>query len=135
MVVSEAIRMEPESGSCSPASMRRSVVLPDPFGPERPMRSRFLTCQETSSKRTLSPNRLWRPSTWIMPGRFRNSRQARCSMARCSGSRKLRRYSLMTFTSMSSHSVQQEAQMEARTFSLTAGGKGTRWAGGASPGL
>ncbi len=55
MVVSEAIRIEPVSGSSRPASMRRSVVLPEPLGPERPMRSRFLTCQDTSSKRTRSP--------------------------------------------------------------------------------
>ncbi len=68
-------------------------------------------------------------------GTFRNSRQARCSIARCSGSRKLSRYSLMTLTSMSSHSVQQEAQTEPRTFSLAAGAKGTRWAGGGSPGF
>src|SRR5262249_371859 len=65
---------------------------------------------------------------------FRKSRQVLWSMARCSGSMKLSRYSLITLTSMPSHSVQQLAQMEASTFSFTAGGKGTRWAGGGSPG-
>src|SRR5688572_16299759 len=65
MVVSEAIRMLPLSGSSSPASMRRSVVLPAPLGPARPMRSRFLTCQDTSSNRTRSPYLLCSPSTWI----------------------------------------------------------------------
>ena len=54
-MVSEAMRIDPASGSSMPASMRRSVVLPDPLGPLRPMRSFFLTCQDTSSKRTLSP--------------------------------------------------------------------------------
>ena len=32
MVVSEAMRMAPASGSSRPASIRRSVVLPAPFG-------------------------------------------------------------------------------------------------------
>src|SRR5712692_5882419 len=66
MVVSEAMRIWPASGSSRPASMRRSVVFPAPFGPERPMRSRFFTCQETSSRRTRPPYRFERPSTWIM---------------------------------------------------------------------
>src|SRR6266545_1489529 len=66
MVVSEAMRIWPASGSSRPASMRRSVVLPAPFGPERPMRSRFFTCQETSARRTRSPYRFDSPSTWIM---------------------------------------------------------------------
>src|SRR5688572_28115357 len=65
MVVSEAMRIVPASGSSVPASIRSSVVLPEPFGPERPMRSRFLTCHATSSNRTRSPYRLVRPSTWI----------------------------------------------------------------------
>src|SRR6266498_2742533 len=66
MVVSEAMRIWPASGSSRPASMRSSVVLPAPFGPERPIRSRFFTCQETSARRTRSPYRFDRPSTWIM---------------------------------------------------------------------
>src|SRR5512143_444152 len=65
MVVSEAIRIEPASGSSRPPSIRSSVVLPLPFGPDRPIRSFFLTCQDTSSKRTLSPYRFVSPSTWI----------------------------------------------------------------------
>src|SRR5688500_4922406 len=72
MVVSEAMRMLPPSGSSSPASMRRSVVLPAPLGPARPMRSCFLTCQDTSSNRTRSPYRLCSPSTCIKAsGRLR----------------------------------------------------------------
>ncbi len=47
---------------------------------------------------------------------------------------KLSRYSLMTLISIPSHSFQHVAQMEPRTFSFTSAGKGTRWAGGASPG-
>src|SRR5262245_23635554 len=66
MVVSEAMRMVPSSGSSRPASIFSSVVLPAPFGPDRPMRSLFLTCHDTSSSRTRSPYRLVRPSTWIM---------------------------------------------------------------------
>src|SRR5512134_3857943 len=84
MVVSEAMRIEPSSGSSRPASILSSVVLPAPFGPDRPMRSRFLTCQDTSSSRTRSPYRLVRPSTWIMgsEGRGRSSgRQAQVVQA------------------------------------------------------
>src|SRR5262245_46141233 len=66
MVVSDAMRMVPSSGSSSPASILSSVVLPAPFGPDSPMRSLFLTCHDTSSSRTRSPYRLVRPSTWIM---------------------------------------------------------------------
>src|SRR5262245_56873975 len=66
MVVSEAMRIVPSSGSSIPASILSSVVLPAPFGPDRPMRSRFLTCHDTSSSRTRSPYRLVRPSTWII---------------------------------------------------------------------
>ena len=42
---------------------------------------------------------------------------------------------MITLTSISSHSFQQEAQTESSTFSLTAGANGTRCAGGASPGF
>ena len=40
----------------------------------------------------------------------------------------------MTLTSMPSHSFQQAAQMDESTRSFTAGAKGTRAAGGGSPG-
>src|SRR5437773_6810303 len=36
--------------------MRRSVVLPAPFGPHRPTRSRSVICQVTLSSKTRSPN-------------------------------------------------------------------------------
>src|SRR5262249_53077696 len=65
---------------------------------------------------------------------FRNSRQTFCSIALCSGSMKLSRYSLMTLISMASHSCQQAEQTEASTLSFTAGAKGTRFGGGGSPG-
>src|SRR5438094_2305926 len=56
----------PESGSSSPAIMRRSVVLPAPFGPQRPTRSLSVICQVTSSSSTRSPNDLVRFDSWIM---------------------------------------------------------------------
>src|SRR6476620_9948500 len=42
----------PPCFSVSPASIRRSVVLPAPFGPESATRSRRSTLKETPSKRT-----------------------------------------------------------------------------------
>ena len=36
MVVSDAMRIEPSSGSSKPASILSSVVLPAPFGPGEP---------------------------------------------------------------------------------------------------
>src|SRR6188472_87916 len=43
--------------------MRRMVVLPDPFGPSRPMTSRWPTSKETSSTARWGPYRLLRPSS------------------------------------------------------------------------
>ena len=55
----------PLSGSSNPASMRRSVVLPAPFGPQSPTRSSSETCHDTRSSRTRSPKRFVRPESWI----------------------------------------------------------------------
>ena len=57
---------DPRSGSSRPASIRSSVVLPAPFGPQRPTRSPSSTCQVTSSSRTRSPKAFVRPESWIM---------------------------------------------------------------------
>ena len=46
--------------------MRSSVVLPAPFGPQRPTVSRSDTCQVTSSRRTLAPNDLVTDDSWII---------------------------------------------------------------------
>ena len=46
----------PPSGSSRPASILSSVVLPAPFGPQRPTRSRSPTCQVTWSSSVRSPN-------------------------------------------------------------------------------
>src|SRR5262245_45712257 len=77
MVVSEAMRMVPESGSSIPASVRSSVVLPAPFGPASTIRCCFLTWQDTSSNRTRSPYLLFRPSTWISSGSGRRRSRVR----------------------------------------------------------
>ena len=45
----------PSSGPSSPTIMRKSVVLPAPFGPTRPTFSPGLSWKEASTKRT------WRP--------------------------------------------------------------------------
>ncbi len=49
-------RIAPESGSSSPAIIFSSVVLPAPFGPQRPTRSRAVICHVTWSSSTRSPN-------------------------------------------------------------------------------
>src|SRR5581483_10795189 len=48
----------PESGSCSPPRIARSVDFPAPLGPMRPMRSPSWTAKERSSKSGLAPKRL-----------------------------------------------------------------------------
>src|SRR5687768_6923614 len=58
--------MTPVSGSSRPASILSSVVLPAPFGPHKPTRSRSPTCHVTCSRSTFSPNALvtsWSCST------------------------------------------------------------------------
>ncbi len=46
--------------------MRSSVVLPAPFGPHNPTRSRAVICQVTWSNRTRSPNAFVSSDSWIM---------------------------------------------------------------------
>ena len=45
----------PSSGASSPTIMRKSVVLPAPFGPTRPTFSPGLSWNEASTKRTCRP--------------------------------------------------------------------------------
>ena len=59
--------MAPESGSSSPAIILSSVVLPAPFGPHRPTRSRGVICHVTWSSRTRSPYDFVSSDSWIMP--------------------------------------------------------------------
>src|SRR6185295_13214700 len=58
--------MAPESGSSRPAIILSRVVLPAPFGPQRPTRSRSVICHVTWSKSTRSPKVLVRSESWIM---------------------------------------------------------------------
>src|SRR5678815_420373 len=45
----------PRSSDCSPAIIRKMVVLPAPFGPTRPTFSPGLSWKEVSTKRTCRP--------------------------------------------------------------------------------
>ena len=45
----------PSSGASSPTIMRKSVVLPAPFGPTRPTFSPGLSWNEASTNRTCRP--------------------------------------------------------------------------------
>ena len=62
----DGLRMEPESGSSIPAIIFSSVVLPAPFGPQRPTRSRATICHVTPLNNTRSPNVLVSSKSWIM---------------------------------------------------------------------
>src|SRR4029453_13640737 len=66
MVSDAGLMMPPESGSSNPASILSRVVLPAPFGPQRPTRSRSPICHVTWSNRTRSPKALWGWGSWIM---------------------------------------------------------------------
>src|SRR3954466_2876826 len=55
----------PPSGSSMPARILSSVVLPAPFGPLRPTRSRSSICHVTASSRTRSPKDLLRDESCI----------------------------------------------------------------------
>ena len=57
----------PSSGSSRPASIFSSVVLPAPFGPQRPTRSPSEICHVTWSIRVRSPNALVSSESWITP--------------------------------------------------------------------
>ena len=65
----------PSSGPSSPTIMRKSVVLPAPFGPTRPTFSPGLSWKEASTKRTCRPYCLLMRAKEIMAKR---SRVARC---------------------------------------------------------
>src|SRR5271169_4424690 len=56
---------EPESGCSSPATSRKSVVLPAPVGPSRTMNSPSATDSETSASARTSPKRLFIPESVI----------------------------------------------------------------------
>ena len=56
----------PESGSSRPASILSRVVLPAPFGPLSPTRSRSSICQLTASSSTRSPKVLLMEESWII---------------------------------------------------------------------
>src|SRR3954449_1995314 len=55
MVIFFGTETSPSSGDSSPTIMRKSVVLPAPFGPTRPARSPGLSWNEASTKTS------WRP--------------------------------------------------------------------------
>src|SRR5206468_3377331 len=59
----------PSSGVSSPTIMRKSVVLPDPFGPTRPTFSPGLSWKEVSTKRTCLPYCLLMRENEIMASR------------------------------------------------------------------
>src|SRR5687768_2977119 len=58
MVRLAGVTMAPSSGSSSPASIFSSVVLPAPFGPQRPTRSPSPICHVTPSSSVRSPKAL-----------------------------------------------------------------------------
>src|SRR5215213_2617268 len=55
MVIFFGTETSPSSGPSSPTIMRKSVVLPAPFGPTRPTFSPGLSWNEASTKRTCLP--------------------------------------------------------------------------------
>src|SRR4051794_15281230 len=67
--------MLPPSRPSRPARIRNSVVLPVPLAPTMPTRSLGVTSQSKSSNRTLGPNLLAAPVSWII-GNWRRTRRA-----------------------------------------------------------
>jgi hypothetical protein len=67
-----------------------------------------LTCHDTSSKQDALAVALVRALDVDHAGRLQELEAGLLDHLRCSGSMKLRRYSLMTLISISSHSFQQE---------------------------
>ncbi len=63
---SPSIRIRPPVGCSKPASMRKSVVLPQPDGPSRAKNSLAAMFSETSSTAATLPNRLDTCSIWTM---------------------------------------------------------------------
>src|SRR5687768_7925167 len=70
MVREAGLTIRPESGSSSPASILRSVVLPAPFGPHRPTRSPSPICHVTRSNSVRSPKDLVSSASWITERQF-----------------------------------------------------------------
>jgi hypothetical protein len=52
----------PDVGRTSPSSMRRVVVLPEPFGPRNPVTAPGRTCAVSRSTARVAPKRLVSPS-------------------------------------------------------------------------
>ncbi len=65
MVRPAGLTIVPPSGSSRPASIFSRVVLPAPFGPASPTRSRSSICQLTESRSTRSPKAFVRETSWI----------------------------------------------------------------------
>src|ERR1051326_7478514 len=66
MVSFFGIWIVPSSGSSSPVIRRKSVVLPDPFGPTRPTVAPGLSWSDASTKRICLPYCLLMPVSEIM---------------------------------------------------------------------
>src|SRR6266550_5900031 len=77
--------MRPASGSSSPASRRRSVDLPAPFGPTSPIRARRGTTRSTSARTTSTPYDFETPAATSEPARrdMRNDLQRRAQVTDC----------------------------------------------------
>ena len=92
-----SMKIRPEEGVSKPASILRSVVLPQPEPPSRAKSSPLPISSETSSTATNPPNRLLTASTRTKPGAkppgssgtarqpVRTSVQARAMSRSCSG--------------------------------------------------
>ncbi len=89
MRVPRARATEPLSGESSPATIRRSVDLPVPFGPMSPARSPLVSRKLTSLNRTRSAKR--RPAAWtestLMASRARAADAGSADSGTCSGRR------------------------------------------------
>src|SRR6266568_3231310 len=77
--------MRPASGSSSPASRRRSVDLPAPFGPTSPIRPRGGTTRLTSARTTSAPYDFETPAATSEPARrdMRDDLQRRAQVTDC----------------------------------------------------
>ena len=83
---SPSSRMRPSLGVSKPASMRSSVVLPQPDGPSSAKNSRSKMSSDSRSTATTPPKRLLTASNRTS-GRAAGSVQARIARARHAGSR------------------------------------------------
>src|ERR1700751_3602836 len=77
--------MRPASGSSSPASRRRSVDLPAPFGPTSPTRAGGGTKRLTSARTPSAPYAFETPAATSEPARrdMRNDLQRRAQVTDC----------------------------------------------------